>query len=567
MPHHAALALGTALAALGAKAASSGVDPSVFLSPVAAKGGGSLVALSTGKAAAAAAPAAVASFLSHGGGDATADLGNHAVSLLAAKGSSAGAIGTAGGKGIGTVFLAKGHGAAHATTGAALTKVGGGSLKASALKVGQKVVLAKKRGLMKAAKGVKGKKLGKMKKASKAKARKAKASKAKAKTKKAKAKIKNNNSSSSSGRQHFERHEGEVGGGGEGLHDAGGATAPPATALGPEGEAMPGSLSQASTSSGSGFLQVSQTGTNVPHVHAAPTHTATTVTTTTAPSGTPAATATTAATAATAAAAAKGTAVASPDHVAEGVGAVHQSAAEEGVSNAGTVYAPSPGADQARLPFEDSVEDDFESSSTGSGLLRSFARGALGSDEGLSDEGLLHGLSSQLGNHLLGGFGHRLTAAHAALTGGLGAGAAGIAMQGMDPSLVPSDFVGGGGLDPSALGDVDPENLDVEEEAMGVASLLPFLLSKLSLAATEGGGVREGKQQRGREERLSLHKDSALRRRSVASTACGSEGGCCSDASTGLASADGPPLKSPAARRVARSHAKGRRIVYRDFLC
>ncbi|KAL8429527.1 hypothetical protein ACSSS7_006539 [Eimeria intestinalis] len=580
MPHNA-LALSTVLAALGAKAASSGFDPTVFLSPLTAKGTGtSLVALTSSKAAAAAAPAAAANFLFHGGGDATAGVGNHAASFLAAKGGASGALGSAGGKGVSTAFLAKGHGVGGTAAATSLAKVGGGGgAKAALLKVSQKTVLARRKvGLAKAGKGakgvkgVKGKKIRKVKKAGKGRK-----GKGKRKVKKAKAESENTGGSSrSSGgsskgrsiRRHLERNEGDMGGGGGGggemVPGDGGAAAPPAPGLGPEGEAMPGALGQAGGSAGgAGFLQVKQTAVPSPPVHAGPTPTTTTVTTAPAPSGTPAATATTAATAAAAAAAAKGAAAASPDQIAEGASALHQSAAD-GASNAAPVYAAPTGADQSGLQYDSSLEDAEEPSSSGGGLLRSFVRGAMGSEDDVEGEGAFHEFSRSLGGQLFGGVGARLTAAKAALTGGAGAGAAGLAMQGLVPSMDPSTYLGGGGVDPSVMGTA--ENVDVKEEAMGVASLLPLLMSKLSFSAAEAGAVRGRKQQRGREEVAPLQKSAAASRgRSVASTACGSEGGCCSDAST--AAAEEPSLTSQAARTVARSHAKGRSIFYRDFLC
>ncbi|KAL8274059.1 hypothetical protein Esti_001901 [Eimeria stiedai] len=508
MPHHA-VALGSVLAALGAKAATGGVDPTVFLSPAATKGASSLVALQSGKAAAAAAPAAAASFFSNGGGDAAAALAPQAASLLAAKGGSSGVFGAAGGKGMGTAFLAKGHGVGSAATTPTVTKVGGTGANVSMLKVGQKAILARKKvRLAKGSKGVKGVK-GKIIKRAKegTKGNKSKARRVK------KTKATSENSSSSRGMRkslgrHLDSHNGDVGGasgGGEG--DGGAAAAAPP---GPGEETMPGTLAHASnSSSGTGFLQVQQTASSAPQVHAGPTPTTTTVTTTVAPSVTHAATATTAATAATAAAAAKGAAVAGPGQLVEGVGAMHQSAVH-GASNAGALPV---GPDEAELPLDSNVcENRVGLSSSGGGLLRSFMRGAVGDEEGEGEEGLVHGLSRHLCANLRGNVEERLSAAKAALAGGLGAGAFGVGLHGIDPAAVDtSGFVGGEGVDPSALGAVHPADLDVEEEAMGVVSLLPLFLRKLSLSTAEGGEAHGGKQRRGREELMSLHKDSAGR--------------------------------------------------------
>lgn len=158
------LATGTALAALGAKAAGAAVNPTVFLStgagplgkaasavfhpsvflstgaaPLGKGLGASLMSIKAGKAAAASAPA-VASFLSHGG-DTAADLvTSGGASFLASKAAAASA---AGGKAAGGIFLGKGAGAG--TVGTSFAKVGSGigTAKPSFLKVAQKTCFAK----------------------------------------------------------------------------------------------------------------------------------------------------------------------------------------------------------------------------------------------------------------------------------------------------------------------------------------------------------------------------------------------------------------------------------------
>ncbi|KAL8425444.1 hypothetical protein Efla_006843 [Eimeria flavescens] len=572
MPHHV-LAMGTVLAALGAKAASTGVDPSVFLAPSAAKAvvPSSLLALKAGKAAAAggAVPAA-SSFLSHGGGDVvTSSVAAKGASFLGSKGGALGVGGAAGGKGFAgaSSFLAKGPAGAAggkglSATGPSFAKVGGGfgSTKASLLKTSQKSCFAKKKMALKKPKGKAGKKASGAKKSKKG--GKGKKNKGKGKKKhRERTERDSSSSSSNSGSGGAENQASDSGGaaagsGGDPQVDTGGDGSSGLDGADPEGqiEAMPGALGSAggvasSSGSGSGFLQVQQT----PVSNSATTTTTPTVTTTVAPSGGQGAAITT--TTASAAGAAKGAAAAAADHAAD-------------VATQGPPAHPYAGGgeDTGFMGSDDSLLDDEEDEASGSSrgrVLRSFVKGAVkgeADEEEEEDTDIVSGLSRQLGSAVFGGVRERLPAVFG--LGGLGVG-------GLAGGLDPSDVV-----DPSSAGDLIPEDVDVEEEAMGVSSLLPFLFTKLSLSqgALQGGGGSEGspspsssKRGRPRERRLPAVKAQQeegvsaadLRRHSVASTACGSESGL-SDAAS---SSQGEQQQASAPRTVVRSLATGRKCL------
>lgn len=419
MPHHV-LAMGTVLAALGAKAASSGVDPTVFLTtstpaPLAKGLGSSLLAVKGGKAAAAAAPTATSLLAHHT--DAAGQVASSAgSSFLAAKSGAS----VATGKATGTAFLSKGSGGGAASTSLAKVGSGVGTAKTSLIKTTQKSCFAKKRIKVKGPKPKTGKAGGKHKVLRHG----------------------SNKSKSSSGQKAARRHH-ESSSASHGENS--GSTAPPGDAEGtavpgPQGgeaEVVPAPLGTTTgtpgagggvggPSSHAGFIQVKNAhvstpaaGTVTPAAHSA------------------GGTATTAAAAAAA------------DHAAD-------------------VSAAAAPSTQGALAVDDGgVTFDEEGVSSGGGggrrLLGGFVRGALGVDDG-NESGAMATISNRLGNDLFGG-----------ILGGdsLGSRAAATALTGGAAGL---------GIDYSeAVPDV-PDAGAVEEETMAFAALLPSFFSRLSLS-------------------------------------------------------------------------------------
>ncbi|CDJ67082.1 hypothetical protein, conserved [Eimeria necatrix] len=556
MPHHV-LAMGTVLAALGAKAAGSAVDPATFITTGAAplgKGMGSaLLSVKAGKAAAAAAAPAASSFLAHGGGDAATQAAAAGTSALAAKAPSAGALtGSAAtaSKGAATL-LAKGNAGGAAAKAAA----GPAGVQTAMLKTSQKVCLAKKKAAV--AKVKPGGASGSSSAAKGSKAA-AKAHKTSAGGKAAKGGEKSAGSkggeaahakhaegkgsgggshkehesghsqSSSSGphhRHHQSHHtEGARGGGGGGNsgfpstndHSYSGDYGNGEGGYYGEEEVMPGSLGP---SSKAGFLQVHQGPADAGSAATAASFTGTSHTATTA---------TTAAHTGTAAAAA-----AAADHAADvatavppgdmGASVVDPSAAGGNLTGGDMGLSADPGAEAA------AVEEVAAGPSKGSTILKGLMQGALGM-EGSEDQGLLQSVSQQAGYNI---FGSVLDNSPV-----LGGAAAIMGAAAMDPTAAGADY---------GMADVDTEL--VEEQTMAVAAFLPTLFGRLSGLGSPPKGPSTAKA------------DSRLRRSdSAVSTVCSSDG----------ALSDGSPNSYPehlSARRVIRSRMDIRKISYAAFLC
>ncbi|CDJ41832.1 hypothetical protein, conserved [Eimeria tenella] len=557
MPHHV-LAMGTVLAALGAKAAGSAVDPATFITTGAAplgKGMGSaLLSVKAGKAAAAAAAPAASSFLAHGGGDAATQAAAAGTSALVAKAPSAGALtGSAAtaSKGAATL-LAKGNAGGAAAKAAA----GPAGVQTAMLKTSQKVCLAKKKaavakvkpggasGSSSAAKGSKATAKAHGKSSAGGKAAKGGEKSAGSKGGEAahakhaegkgsgdgghKGHESGHSHSSSSGhhhRHHQSHHtEGARGGGGGGNsgfpstndHSYSGDYGNGESGYYGEEEVMPGPLGP---SSKAGFLQVHQGPADAGSAATAASFTGTSHTATTAT------TATHTGTAAAAAAAA--------DHAADvatavppgdmGASVVDPSAAGGNLTGGDMGLSADPGAEAA------AVEEVATGPSKGSAILKGLMQGALGM-EGSEEQGLLQSVSQQAGYNI---FGSVLDNSPV-----LGGAAAIMGAAAMDPTAAGADY---------GMGDVDTEL--VEEQTMAVAAFLPTLFGRLSGLGNPPKGPSTAKA------------DSRLRRSdSAVSTVCSSDG----------ALSDGSPNSYPehlSARRVIRSRMDLRKISYAAFLC
>ncbi|CDI79758.1 hypothetical protein, conserved [Eimeria acervulina] len=579
MPHNV-LAMGTVLAALGAKAAGSGVDPTSFIGAGAAplsKGMGSvLLSLKAGKAATAAA-APSTSFLANAGDAALGAAGTGAGAAAPAKAAAAAAAAAGGSPGKAGLSLLAAKGSAASGAAAPSTVAGAAGVKgasgagtaaaanSSMLKVAQKACFRKKKaGLLK------GPKHGgaKTPHASGASAT---------------AGRHGGSSGPTSNHPHNSTHGTQNTGATGGEHTA---HPQPHSTQGTHSAAHGGGeASRASASRGSGFQgpltgqhggPSSSAGTN--YVGAPPAGTEGGEEIMPGTVGTPAhakflqlhkgPTSSTAAFASTShsspmphtvSATPAAAAAAAADHAAGGPAAVAgpaMRAADFGVSPTGGAPGMDPGAFDGAA-----AAAAAEGPSKGSSMLKGFVEGALGVDSSAgTGGGMLHSLSAGMGQNLFGSWwGGGATAGGAAAALGAAAAADPTGLGAIDPTAL-------GSVDPTALGSVDPADMmegdpsdlvdpeSVGEQTMAVAALLPSLFGRL---------LGEGKQ---REDNKNARptKPQLARRDSLASTAC---------ASDGAASDSGNPLQSAAAeagltsRRVYRSRVGDRKATYADFLC
>ncbi|CDJ59115.1 hypothetical protein, conserved [Eimeria maxima] len=576
MPHHV-LAMGTVLAALGAKAAGSAVDPTSLLgtgaAPISKGMGSALLSLKASKLGAVTAAAPASSFIAHAGDAATGAMGVGGAAAAAAPKAAAAASGATGpGKAAASLVTSK---AASVTAAGGKAAGGGGAAAAhsSMLKVGQKACFVKKRGV------AFGRGKGKGVQAHRSAATGGGGGSSAPKAPHAQEPAHGTAGPSTTAHGHHHPPQSApgghtishtateasrtAGGRGSGLQGpllgqggpsgtnggAGYAGAPPVGAEGGE-EFMPGPLA---THSHSKFLQLHKgpaPNSNVAFVgtsSASSTIPTATITTTPAAASTAAASTAAASTAAASTTAASTAAAAAADHAGD------LPAAAGPLMRASEFGAPGIGADPEAL--EGAAAAAASGSSKGS-LFRGFMEGALGMDNSGGQGGMLHTLSSGLGNNLFNNWWGD-SAAMGGAAAAMGAAAADPSLGSFDPTMGALDPTDMTAMDPTDMGALDPTDMGdvtdmgdaeyVEEQSMAFAALLPTLFGRLTGQVKTAGPPLPGKSR-------------LVRSDSIASTACTSDESASDKLDTEA------EVLFPG-RRVYRSRMDDRQSNYAEFLC